>query len=41
VFIDLGYEAELAPKNPDYVVGSIAQAADIILKTIPTVQGAA
>jgi D-glycero-D-manno-heptose 1,7-bisphosphate phosphatase len=40
VFIDVGYAAELAPQNPDYVVGSIVQAADIILKTV-TVQGAA
>jgi D-glycero-D-manno-heptose 1,7-bisphosphate phosphatase len=31
VFIDLAYDAELMPKNADYVVGSIAQAADIIL----------
>jgi D-glycero-D-manno-heptose 1,7-bisphosphate phosphatase len=41
VFIDLGYAAELAPQNADYVAASIAEAADIILKTIPTVQGAA
>jgi D-glycero-D-manno-heptose 1,7-bisphosphate phosphatase len=41
VFIDLGYDAELAPRHPDYVVASIAQAAEIILKTVPTVQGAA
>jgi D-glycero-D-manno-heptose 1,7-bisphosphate phosphatase len=41
IFIDLGYDAELTPNNADYVVGSIAQAADIILKTVPTVQGAA
>jgi D-glycero-D-manno-heptose 1,7-bisphosphate phosphatase len=40
VFIDLGYDAELAPENPDYVVRSIAEAAEIILKT-RTVQGAA
>jgi D-glycero-D-manno-heptose 1,7-bisphosphate phosphatase len=41
VFIDLGYDAGLAPQKADHVAASIAQAADIILKTIPTVQGAA
>jgi D-glycero-D-manno-heptose 1,7-bisphosphate phosphatase len=40
VFIDLGHAAEAAPDAPDYVVGSIAQAADIILKTSSTAQGA-
>ncbi len=41
VFIDLGYEADLAPQHPDYVAGSIAHATEIILKSVPTVQGAA
>ena len=41
VFIDLGYDAEHKPKNADYVAASIVEATDIILKTIPTVQGAA
>jgi D-glycero-D-manno-heptose 1,7-bisphosphate phosphatase len=40
VFIDLGYHAELVPQNPDYVVGSIAQATELILGTVPTMQGA-
>jgi len=39
VFIDLGY-AETAPDAPDYVVRSIAEAADVIIKATPTVQGA-
>jgi len=38
VFIDLGY-AEPAPV-PDYVVHSIAEAADVIIETTATVQGA-
>jgi D-glycero-D-manno-heptose 1,7-bisphosphate phosphatase len=39
VFIDLGY-AEAAPDAPDYVVRSIAEAADVIIKSTPTGQGA-
>jgi D-glycero-D-manno-heptose 1,7-bisphosphate phosphatase len=39
VFIDLGY-AEPAPDVPDYVVHSIAEAADVIIETTSTVQGA-
>jgi hypothetical protein len=39
VFIDLGY-AEPAPEAPDYVVHSIAEAADVIIKATLTVQGA-
>jgi D-glycero-D-manno-heptose 1,7-bisphosphate phosphatase len=39
VFIDLGY-AEPAPDGPDYVVRSIAEAADVIVKTTLTVQEA-
>ena len=38
VFIDLGYDAEPAPEAPDYVVRSIAEAADIIVTQ--TAQGA-
>jgi D-glycero-D-manno-heptose 1,7-bisphosphate phosphatase len=38
VFIDLGYHAEPAPEAPDYVVHSIAEAADIIITQ--TAQGA-
>jgi D-glycero-D-manno-heptose 1,7-bisphosphate phosphatase len=37
VFIDLGY-AEPAPDSPDYVVHSIAEAADAIIETALTVQ---
>jgi D-glycero-D-manno-heptose 1,7-bisphosphate phosphatase len=33
VFIDLGY-AEPAPDVPDYVVRSIAEAADVIIETL-------
>ena len=39
VFIDLGY-AEPAPDAPDYFAHSIAHAADIIIQTTPTRQGA-
>jgi D-glycero-D-manno-heptose 1,7-bisphosphate phosphatase len=39
VFIDLGY-AEPAPDVPDYVVHSIAEAADVIIETNATLQGA-
>ena len=39
VLIDLGY-AESAPASPDYVVHSIAEAADVIIDATPTVQGA-
>jgi D-glycero-D-manno-heptose 1,7-bisphosphate phosphatase len=39
VFIDLGY-AEPAPDAPDHVVHSIAQAADVIIATTLTAQGA-
>jgi hypothetical protein len=39
VFIDLGY-AETAPDAPDYVVRSITEAANVIIKATPTVQGA-
>ena len=39
VFIDLGY-AEPAPEAPDYVVRSISEAADIIIKTSLSVQEA-
>jgi D-glycero-D-manno-heptose 1,7-bisphosphate phosphatase len=39
VLIDLGY-AEPAPSAPDYIVSSIAQAADVILDTISTAQEA-
>jgi D-glycero-D-manno-heptose 1,7-bisphosphate phosphatase len=38
VFIDLGYDAEPAPEAPDYIVHSIAEAADIIITQ--TAQGA-
>jgi D-glycero-D-manno-heptose 1,7-bisphosphate phosphatase len=37
VFVDLGY-AEAAPDAPDYVVHSIAEAADIIIETTLTAQ---
>jgi D-glycero-D-manno-heptose 1,7-bisphosphate phosphatase len=37
VFVDLGY-AEPAPDAPDYVVHSIAEAADVILETVLTAQ---
>ena len=37
VFIDLGY-VEAAPDAPDYVVHSIAEAADIIIETALTAQ---
>jgi D-glycero-D-manno-heptose 1,7-bisphosphate phosphatase len=37
VFVDLGY-AEPAPDAPDYVVRSIAEAADVILETVLTAQ---
>jgi D-glycero-D-manno-heptose 1,7-bisphosphate phosphatase len=37
VFIDLGY-AEPAPDAPDYVVHSIAEAADVIIETALTAQ---
>jgi D-glycero-D-manno-heptose 1,7-bisphosphate phosphatase len=39
VFIDLGY-AEPAPDAPDHVAHSIAQAADLILATVPAAQEA-
>jgi D-glycero-D-manno-heptose 1,7-bisphosphate phosphatase len=39
VFIDLAY-AEPAPDCPDYIVHSIAEAADAILKSTSSVQGA-
>ena len=39
VFIDLGY-AEPAPDDPDFVVHSIAEAADVIIKTTSTAQRA-
>ena len=39
VFIDLGY-AEPTPEAPDYVVRSISEAADIIIKTSLSVQEA-
>ena len=39
VFIDLGY-AEPAPEAPDYVVRSIAEAADVIIKATLTAQEA-
>jgi D-glycero-D-manno-heptose 1,7-bisphosphate phosphatase len=39
VFVDLGYD-EPAPDVPDYVVHSIAEAADIIIETAPTRQEA-
>jgi D-glycero-D-manno-heptose 1,7-bisphosphate phosphatase len=39
VFLDLGY-AEPAPDAPDFVVHSIAQAADVIIATTLTAQGA-
>ena len=37
VFIDLGY-ALPAPDSPDYVARSIAEAADLIIETVLTVQ---
>lgn len=37
VFIDLGYD-EPAPQAPDFVVHSIAEAADVIIETVLTVQ---
>jgi D-glycero-D-manno-heptose 1,7-bisphosphate phosphatase len=37
VFVDLGY-AEPAPEAPDYIVRSIAEAADVILETVLTAQ---
>jgi D-glycero-D-manno-heptose 1,7-bisphosphate phosphatase len=40
VFIDLGY-AEATPHSPDYVVHSIKEAADIIIQSTLTAQGAA
>ncbi len=39
VFIDLGY-AEPAPDGPDYVVRSIAEAADVIVETALATQEA-
>jgi D-glycero-D-manno-heptose 1,7-bisphosphate phosphatase len=39
VFIDLGY-AEPAPASPDYVVCSLAEAADVIIDATLTAQGA-
>jgi D-glycero-D-manno-heptose 1,7-bisphosphate phosphatase len=39
VFIDLGY-AEPAPDVPDYVVHSIAEAADVIIESTSTIRGA-
>jgi D-glycero-D-manno-heptose 1,7-bisphosphate phosphatase len=39
VFVDLGY-AEPAPDVPDYVVHSIAEAADVIIEATSTAQGA-
>lgn len=40
IFIDLGY-GEPAPDAPDYVVRSVAEAAEVIIKTTATAQGAA
>jgi D-glycero-D-manno-heptose 1,7-bisphosphate phosphatase len=37
VFIDLGYD-EPAPQAPDFVVHSIAEAADVIIETVLTMQ---
>ena len=37
MFIDLGYD-EPAPRAPDFVVHSIAEAADVIIETVLTVQ---
>jgi D-glycero-D-manno-heptose 1,7-bisphosphate phosphatase len=39
VFIDLGY-AEPAPDDPDFVVHSIVEAADVIIETMSTAQRA-
>jgi D-glycero-D-manno-heptose 1,7-bisphosphate phosphatase len=40
VFIDLGYD-EPAPDAPDHVVRSVAEAAEIIIQTTATAEGAA
>ena len=39
VFVDLGY-AEPAPDDPDFVVHSIVEAADVIIKSMSTAQRA-
>jgi len=39
IFIDLGY-AEPAPDDPDFVVHSVAEAADVIIQSMSTAQRA-